>query len=158
MLKRFSSFQFDNILFALKDVWTEPWWKQIECFKHFDKSNSHFGIVFQKPDHSKSTYLFFFFEVLSCTWVYKRFGHNRFCHMSHVTVLDDKQNHFLLSPQTQRIRKRKRTIEPGNTVLTNEFGTQTQDRRGTAGLQVWESVRLARKIRIFFRFLERLEI
>ena len=56
--------------------------------------------------------------------------------MSHVTVLDDKQNHFLLSPQTQRIRKHKRTIEPGNTVLTNEFGTQTQDRRGTAELQV----------------------
>lgn len=78
--------------------------------------------------------------------------------MSHVTVLDDKQNHFLLSPQTPRIRKHKRTIEPGNTVLTNEFGTQTQDRRGTAGLQVRESVRLARKIRIFFRFLERLEI
>ena len=49
--------------------------------------------------------------------------------MSHVTVLDDKQNHFLLSLQTQRIRKHKGTIEPGNTVLTNESGTQTQDRR-----------------------------
>ena len=54
--------------------------------------------------------------------------------MSHVTVLDDKQNNFLLSPQTQRIKKHKGTIKPGNTVLTNEFGTQTKDRRGTAGL------------------------
>ena len=74
--------------------------------------------------------------------------------MSHVTVLDNKQNHFLLSPKTQRTGKHKGTIEPGNTVLTNEFGTQAQDRQAASS----RVSRLSLKNPDFFRFLERLEI